>query len=360
MKDSLHMTITNLSWDTLNSSYRYDVQQIGGLWNTSYNGNSQNIFPFYNSGYQTFPKHAWPHVNFNFPSNTNDSAEFLITHVIKEGLTGDFLRLNDTTTFYQKFYDYYAYDNGVPEAGYMVTSNDPAPYAMLAYKFKLNHPDTLRAIEMFFPNALNTGPQFFNITVWNDASGYPGDTLFEMQNVQPIYVDSLNEYIRYRIDNRIVLLSGTFYVGWKQPNDEDITVGFDLTNNEDSRIFLNVGDGNGWSNSVLPGALMIRPVFGKTLPLVAGINVKPLSSNEIKVYPNPSTGDNISIDVTAVKGKDVSMFSIKLYDLVGNEVYSSPFKSNINISGLQNGMYLLCIYSKDSNKKYITKLTIIK
>ena len=354
MKDSLNMTIRNLDTTTYNSSYKYSVQENGDTL-YKYNGGSANINSL---SIQTYKPHARPPVNFHFPVNSNDSAEFLITHVIKEGILGDNLRSNDTTIFDQKFYDYYAYDNGVPEAGYLLSSDDYAPYGYLAYQFKMNHPDTLRAIEMFFPQALNLGPQFFNIAVWNDASGYPGDTLYEIQNVQPIYVDSLNEYVRYRIDNRIVLLSGTFYVGWEQPNDEDITVGFDLTNNEDSRIFYNVG--SGWSNSILPGALMIRPVFGKVLPPVADINEKHLSPNEIKVYPNPSSGDNIFIDVPALKGQDISQYSIHLFDLIGNEVYSSPYKNNINISGLQNGMYLLCVYSNDNSKKYFTKLTVVK
>ncbi|MGD0711815.1 MAG: hypothetical protein ABR968_11635, partial [Bacteroidales bacterium] len=182
MKDSLQMTIRNLDNAVINSSYEYTVKETGSAWNTLYNGGNYNIQPL---SIQTYHAHATPPVNFHFPANSNDSAEFKITHAIAE--SGDKLRSNDTTIFDQKFYNYYAYDNGVPEAGYLLSSNDPAPYAMLAYQFKLNRHDTLRAIEMFFTQALNPGQQFFDLTVWNDASGYPGDTLFTMQNLEPIF-----------------------------------------------------------------------------------------------------------------------------------------------------------------------------
>ena len=232
---------------------------------------------------------------------------------------------------------------------------------MLAYKFKLNHPDTLRAVEMFFNQTLNNAnQQYFYLTIWKDASGYPGDTLYQLKGLKPVFADSLNKYIRYRIDNRNVIVSGTFYVGWKQMTSDNLNLGFDLSTDEHNNIFYNNNDGTGWMNSSFKGALMMRPVLGKVLPVIAGINEIKNTVNEIKVFPNPSTGENISIDIPEIKSQDASKFSIRLFDMIGNEVYSSSFTNKINVSNLQNGIYLLSVTSNSSNIKYFTRLSIIK
>ena len=355
MKDSLrHVLIRNLDTVTYNTTYTYNVREIGNSWNYTYNGGSYNLLPL---SIQNYSYHATPAVGFNFPSNSSDSAEFTITHIVKEGLNGDSHRQNDTSIFYQKFYNYYAYDDGVPESGFGLS---PA-FSMLAYKFKLNHPDTLRAVEMFFNQTLNNAnQQYFNLTVWNDANGYPGDTLCQIKNVRPLFADSLNKYIRYRIDNRNVIVSGTFYVGWKQLTDDLLNIGFDLSNDEHDKIFYNLNDGSGWVNSKYPGALMMRPVLGKTLPLVAGINEIKYKTNEIKVFPNPTSGNDVTIDIPEMKNQDASKYTIQLFDMLGNEVYTSSFTKNINVPNLQNGIYILSVTSNSSNIRYFTRLSIIK
>jgi hypothetical protein len=355
MKDSLSMTITNLDTVTYNSSYKYDVEQAGGTWNSTYNGGSFNIDPYVTSGYQNYWAHAQPPVNFSFPSVSADSVSFLFTHMIKEGIVGDIRRQNDTISFEQKFYNYYAYDDGIPEAGYGLT---PAN-SLLAYKFTLNHPDTLRAVNMFFNRTLNnSSQQFFYLTIWNDNGGYPGDTIYQMKGLKPKYADSLNSYIRYRIDNRKVLISGTFYVGWKQLTGDFLNIGLDRSSDQHSNIFYDVG--SGWMNSSVAGALMIRPVFGKALPLVAGINETVASPNAIHVYPNPSNGENITIVLPSDAGQNFSKFTIHVYDMLGNDVYNSPFSETIHVKGLQNGIYILYVTSNISNYGYFTRLTIVK
>jgi len=355
MKDTLHMTIANLDSTEYQLSYKYNVQEIGNTWNYAYNGGSYNIYPVIDSGYLKYPPHASPPVAFHFPTNSADSVVFVITHAIKEGLNGDSHRQNDTTIFEQKFYNYYAYDDGVPEAGYGLS---PAN-AMLAYQFKLNKADTLRAVEMYFNQTLNNASQqYFYLTVWKDANGYPGDTLYQQMGVKPKYGDSLNKFVRYRIDDRKVLVSGTFYVGWKQTTDDNLNLGFDMNNDEHKKIFYNVG--NGWMNSNYAGALMMRPILGKVLPLVAGIKEITSTANEIKVFPNPSTGENISIDIPDSQNQDISKFTIHVFNMIGNEVYESPFTKTLNVSNLQNGIYLISVTSNNNNNKYFARISIIK
>ena len=356
IKDSLHITITNLDTTIYNYSYNYDVKQVGGAWSDFYNGGSYNIYPFVSYGYQDYIPHAQPPVNFSFPSVAGDSASFMITHVIKEGIIGDDHRQNDTTVFEQKFYNYYAYDDGVPEAGYGL---DNAPNGLLAYKFTLNQPDTLRAVNMFFNQTLNyASQQPFYLTVWDDVSGYPGSILYQQIGLQPEYENTLNKYYTYRIDDETLILSGTFYVGWQQLSGDNLNLGFDMNADQHTKIFYNTG--SGWMNSNYQGALMIRPLFGKALPLVAGINEPEKYSGEINVFPNPSNGGYISVIIPAKNNQDNSKLKITIFDLLGNEVYNNPFSDKVDISGLPNGMYLISVFSDVNNCKYFSKLTIVK
>jgi hypothetical protein len=371
MKDTIRMVIRNLYSGDIQIKFKYNVfDEFGNLLAPGTDPNSHPTFPSIHPGSNNIlalsvneftygpPTYIEPSslpVDFKFKPTSADSATFTIVHRVID-VSGNLHNENDSIIYVQKFYDYYAYDDGVPEAGYGLT---PAG-SMLAYQFKLNKSDTLRAVEMFFNQTLNNASrQYFDLTVWNDIGGYPGDTLYRLKHVRPEYQDSLNTYSRYDINDRIVKVSGTFYVGWKQSTADNLNLGFDLNNDEHTKIFYYTGSG-GWSNSSFPGALMIRPLVGKAIPHYAGINETVNVTNDIKVFPNPSSGENISIDVPALKGQDVSTFSIHLFDLIGNEVYDAAFTDKINVSELQNGIYLLCIYSKDNSHRYFTKLTIVK
>jgi len=106
--------------------------------------------------------------------------------------------------------------------------------------------------------------------------------------------------------------------------------------------------------------LMMRPVLGKVLPLVAGIKEIASTANEIKVFPNPSTGENISIDIPDSQNQDISKFTIHVFNMIGNEVYESPFTKTLNVSNLQNGIYLISVTSGNNNNKYFARISIIK
>jgi len=355
IKDSLYNSISNLDTVTYNTSYKYEVADVNGIWTFFHPGGTGNLDPFVVSGLQTYLPHAWPHVDFSFPSLTTDSAEFTITHMIYAAPYGDSCSSNDTTIFDQKFFNYYAYDDGIPEGGYGLTPEN----SMLAYKFTLNHPDTLRAVRMFFNRTLdNASQQYFNLTIWNDASGYPGDTLYTMKHIKPQYGDSLNVYYNYRIENRKVPISGTFYVGWKQMTADNLNLGFDVNNDEQDKIFYNTG--SGWMSSNFHGALMIRPVVGDYLPPVAGINEIIASNGEMKVYPNPSNGQYINISLSDIKNSNLNQFTIHIFDLMGHEVFNSPFQNTLDCSGLSNGIYMISVTSYDNSRRYFSRLAIVK
>ncbi|MFA4851432.1 MAG: T9SS type A sorting domain-containing protein [Bacteroidales bacterium] len=366
MKDTLYLTISNLYNDTIQSCYQYIVKEVGGTWSVDDttcgimpppcgNGGVGNVDPFNVSGYQTYQPHARPAVCFVFPSSTKDSADFTITHINNTTTFPDICKKNDTIIYNQHFYNYYAYDDGVPEAGYGLT---PAN-SMLAYQFHLNQADTLHAVKMFFNQTLNNASQqYFHLTIWDDASNNPGNIIYQKSGYKPFYEDSLNKFHTYRIDDTTLVLNGTFYVGWKQVTADNLNIGFDMNSDKHDKIFYNTG--NGWFNSMYQGALMIRPVVGKTLPITTGVEETIANAEKIKVYPNPSNGENIFIVLPPSMDQVKSELTVQLFDLRGSLLHTLPYSKSINVSGLQNGIYLLCVNTKDNSNWYITKLIIVK
>ena len=357
MKDTLRMTITNLDTIIYNSAYKYAVKQENGTWSSNYDGGSYNIYPYKDAGYQTYVKHASPDVNFSFPLVSGDSASFTIKHSIKEGILGDSYQKNDTTSFKQHFYNYYAYDDGVPESGYGITPKK----AMLAYEFTLNHTDTLRAVQFYFNQTLyNISQQYFNLCVWKHLNGFPDSIIYKQSRIKPIYEDSLNQYHTYRIEDTTLMVNGTFYVGWEQTTDDFLNVGFDKNNDRHEHVFYNTADGSGWKNSLLSGALMIRPLLGKKLPEFTAIKEYKPTIKPLIAYPNPSNGHIIHLSLTDINISHVSDLHISIYDMLGNKIQEMPYKENISLAELHSGIYLVYVKSDDNTTSYFCRLSIIK
>jgi len=329
MKDSINNLISNMNDITKNSSYKFDVYDKTGTSVFPYPGGSYNIEPFIPYGYQTCPQHAHPQLGvFTFPSATGDSASFDIVHVVRDGLPGDYLPYNDTIRFKQKFYNYYAYDDGCPEAGYGLT---PAN-SKLAYKFDLNIPDSLRAVDFFWNRTYNDASQkYFYLTVWSSLS--PETIIYQKSGCKPQYVDSLNVFYRYYLDNPIPV-SGSFYVGWKQTTADFLNVGFDFNTNSGNNIFYNTA--GTWYQSMYSGSLMIRPVLGKPLPV--GINENATINMSLHVYPNPTNGA-FTISYGTLQP------AIYIYNSLGKLIYvkekTSQGSEQIDLSGYNKGIYFI-------------------
>ncbi len=140
--------------------------------------------------------------------------------------------------------------------------------------------------------------------------------------------------------------------------DDFLNIGFDRNNNEQSNTFYNTG--SGWMSSMFEGALMIRPVFGAKLPLVAGIDEISNSDGKLFAYPNPCSGNNITLVLPSEADQDNSKLRIHMYDMLGKEVLNIPYKNNINVSGMQNGIYLLKVISDNTGQSFLTRISIIK
>ena len=255
IQDTLNILISNRDIVNHNSNYKYTISDQGGSFNKTYNGGDHIINPFYTSGYVTYIPFAHPPMPFIIPIGSADSAVFTVHHYIK---AQDGSGLGDTIEAAQKFYNYYAYDDGTADAGYGLTPTG----SKLAYQFKLNKtPDTLRAVQIFFNRTLsNNNEQFFYLCVWNDIGGKPGDTIFSVLEYVR-FSDSLNQFVTYRIDPGLPI-SGTFFIGTIQTTDDNLNIGFDRYNNSSGNIFYN--SSGTWYTSAYSGSLMMTAACGQT------------------------------------------------------------------------------------------------
>jgi len=333
IKDTVNILISNRDNQEHSCNYSYQITNPGGTFTKVYDGGSYTIKPFYSYGYVTYPPFAHPPVPFLFPISQADSASFLMTHVIRDNMPGS--AFGDTIMAYQRFRNYYAYDDGTPEAGYGLT---PAG-SKLAYRFRLNKsPDTLRAIQMFFNRTLGgNNQQFFQLCVWNDNAGKPGDTVYS-DLVLPWFADSLNRFITYHLAEPLPL-TGTFYVGWIQTTNDNLNVGFDRYNDHHQDIFYNVA--GQWLNSSYSGSLLIRPIIGKPIPL--GTGDQPSAVSNLLIYPNPCYSSTLQVEVSgaAYSGPAVDKAFITIYNLFGQVMYRDRFSRTIEVSALPNGFYYL-------------------
>ena len=111
----------------------------------------------------------FPFTNFDYPNTLPQStAAFdVVNHIASNtGNPLDDRPQNDTIHYLQKFYNYYAHDDGTCELGYNLNVSG----ASLAYKFHIYKADDLHAIQFYFTQiGASVANQLFNITVWDDT-----------------------------------------------------------------------------------------------------------------------------------------------------------------------------------------------
>jgi hypothetical protein len=280
-------------------------------------------------------------------SDLDDSASFLIKAFFNDSVAKD-PKVNDTITYTQVFRNYYSYDDGSAEFGYGFRGEGTL-FAMLAYKFETYKVDTLQAVNIFFNKSLDGNEKEFYLTVWSDKNGWPGDTLYKKLCVDNTsVVDTLhrnengfNKFTTFYLDPPI-LVPKTFFVGWVQKGEIFLNVGLDKNRSPKNKTFYNiVGNYASWDTSTIEGALMIRPVLGKRSFAHTSIPVK--ASENIKIFPNPASD---WIQIRLPDELNNQKIQVNIYDIAGNVLLNKTYDGHrINISGLQQGIYFIRIYS---------------
>jgi len=355
LKDSLKLFITNLDADTFNVFYEYLIDARGNSYSHTYNGGFANLYPFFNSGYQScenVPQHACPPRDFLFPlSEGVDSSSYQVRHVIHDQSNPD---LGDTIHFIQKFYNYYAYDDGTPELGYGVSLAG----GKVGYRFDLNINDSLRGIAMYFNRVQNDqNDKFFTLKVWDNNNGTPGNLIWQKEDLKPKFSDNLNRMQIYEIDPPLALI-GTFFIGWEQTTNDILNVGFDTQNNVSEKLFYNTS--GVWQESLAQGCLLMRPLlFYYYDPF--GLE-EPLSDDSWKVYPNPVNHGVLHIENQFASGTDLesSGTTISIYDMLGRNVLSTTYSNTISTSNIPQGFYMLHIRNENGSINHLHKIIINK
>jgi hypothetical protein len=292
--------------------------------------------------------------SYLFTSNSPDTASFTIKAKIT---TDDFdPTANNETNYLQKFYNYYAYDDGSAEMGYGLIG-EGSRFAKLAYQFNARKKDTLRAVQMYFNRTLNdVSEKYFYLTVWDDnGSGQPGEVIYTKEGALPEYTDELNKFYSYAIDTTLII-NGNFYVGWIQTTEDMLNIGFDVNTSINNKIFYNIS-GN-WTNSKYNGSLMIRPVFGKALITSNQKLTNPVSKiPEINLYPNPVKN---TLNVRLGNNRINKLLVLSIINSKGQIIYHTQFlnRTSVDFSTFDKGIYFLRF--TDKNNSFSETRKIIK
>ena len=339
LKDSVDIILRNND-SNLFRTFKYDLFENNiwtpkfPLYNGSFNGPYELEIDLYDQvgNYSLESPNTVSLENDIFDSFLLDSVSFNFKFVSSHQFASDYNLWNDTLYHIQKFNSSFAYDDGGAELAYGINTTD----AMLAYQFKINRPDTLRAIQMYFPQMLNTVDHLpFKLTIWKDNSGIPGDTLYT-QTVFPVHTTS-GSFHTYILDNpqflnSSILTGDHFYIGWKQQSNDLLNIGLDKNKFANQYMFYNVG--SGWNNSIYPGAWMIRPIVSMDEVILYQFEIK---EGNYKIYPNPAKHE---INIISASIDNL----ISIYNLQG-ELVKQSFVSNtnckLNISDLSSGMYVV-------------------
>ena len=345
MRENLSLDIANLDGIDHEVSYYYKVQQIGGGQHYTRTLDPVTIHPYRDAGYLNCPEYgespACPYVGELFTLNMwYDSVSYQISHYVYDSTANP--PLADSMIYRLGMYNYYAYDDGTPELGFGVR---PAG-AKFAVRFDLADYDTIQGVQLLFNHTLNdANNQYFDIVVWKDENGKPGEEIYRLQNQRPQWEEQPYRFTYYKFDQTVTTASA-FYIGIEQRSDALINIGFDASIDNIQYNFINTN--GSWQQSSKHGSLMIRPVVGASYYI--GLNEQE-STASLRLYPNPVS------QVLHLEG-DFRNGQVSLYDLTGRKVYQGEYQHEISVSSLNDGLYFIHVITAEGqviNQKFIIR-----
>lgn len=348
-KENLQLDIANLDKVEHEALYYYTVKKIGGGQSFEHHLDAVTIAPYQEAGFLSCPETgespACPYVQELFDLSMNyDSVSYEIKHYVYDSTCNP--PLVDSLVYRQGLYNYYAYDDGVAEMGYGV---EPAN-GKFAVKYELAEFDTICGVQLLFNRTLNDANlKYFDIVIWKDENGHPGNEIYRLSNQRPKWEDQPYRFSYYPFKEN-VLLSGVFYIGLVQQSNGIINIGFDASIDNSQYNFFNVN--GSWQQSEKAGSLMIRPVVGSSYFIGLDEQVDN-SSARLSLYPNPASS---TLYIKLSEG--VSISKVYVYDLMGRVVYQDDETSAIAVGNMPDGLYLMSVITREGyriNQKFIIK-----
>jgi hypothetical protein len=323
------------------------VENVVSGWTYDYNSKWSSLSPLAKNGFQNCEgdnsTQACPRLkNFLFDMEDKvDTALYQITHIITVDDTVSQAK-GDTLYGLQSFENFYSYDDGTPERGYGVVPGE----SCFASQFGISMPDTLCGVYLLFNRThKDANYDFFDIVVWNNNNGKPGNEIYRLKNQRPEWdEEDIYKFAYYPFD-KILKVNGTIYVGIMQHDKETINIGFDTSNDNSQYNFYDVG--YGWENSSMKGSLMIRPVLGGDYDLPEDTP----QNSRLRLFPNPSR-DVINIgDLDAETCKEIMIF-----DMTGRLMKHFTNELSLDVNDLPTGLYMMRVVS--DSKVYTEKFMI--
>lgn len=348
----------------------YPAEDTPGAYDTScvntyypgqvYNNNFRHSLPSFSYVFDVQDPNCCP-----YP----DSIAFTVRHVLTNLSGGpgtspavqyDVNTGNDTIYRHQTFYNYYAYDDGEAEACMFLGQT-----GQIAYEFKLNFADTLRAIQFYFdPQSPNVSNNTFELRVWRTLNNTSEDTAYAEAGLKPIYNNTgPNRFTTYILNRPVVLPAGKFYIGWRQNTQYRINIGYDRNVNTDSKMFYKTT--GQWldfaSIGGYEGSLMMRPVLGRPVTADEFLDVPEEAATQlsVNVYPNPSSG---IFYYDLGNAETPSDLEIQVLDLSGKVVFAqkATFDRTLDLNHLTNGIYFTRFVSRSQALNTVHKLILSK
>ena len=337
MNENLDVKIANLDSVQHQAKYVYYVDQVDGGQHYHYDAGSAMALPYKQVGFLACDgatgNLACPYVGglFNIDYSI-DSASFVITHYVSDSSCNP--PLVDSMSYRQGLYNYYAYDDGTPELSYGLASGNEC----FAMQFTMASPDTLAGVQMLFNRTLHdANDQYFDIVVWRDSDGKPGQEVYRQSNCHPLWSEQPYKFAYYQFSETLRLPGGVFYVGLMQQNSSIINIGVDADNDNSQYTFYT--EGNVWYRSSVHGSLMIRPVVGAAYYVGVKDNRE---SCGLRLFPNPAHN---TLDIVLPEG--VEAVTILIYDATGRLSQSLPFSNSVDVGNLTAGFYMVNVVTKD-------------
>lgn len=251
---------------------------------------------------------------------------------------------NDTISRDTQLGDYYAYDDGTPEATYTLAFFDQPGIRYQALRFNLNQADQVRSIRVklmpVYP--LAAGRQF-TVNIWDAdpaANGQPMATPKASQSyVIPAALPAGQDFLEISFATPVPV-SGTFYAGFGHGSTgilptNPIQFGYDLNNPVPADTFWQFIGAWGQPTGLFypTGALMLRPVLNNNILATAPASV----AATYALYPNPSADGQVQVQGRYAQAA--------VLDALGRVVWQQPAaqagSSTLDLSALPAGMYLV-------------------
>jgi hypothetical protein len=352
LADSVNLTITNL----FNADLTCNDGGTDYLSNELKHVKLSNIILNYGSSGTAF-KNTSRKVGFKIDpvsiknDTTNQKLKYYLSLSAENSFQNDIqYRTNDSISGYTILDNYYAYDDSSAEWGWGINQAS----GKVAVKFPLNIPDTLVAIDIFFPHQKqNYTGEPLDLIVWSSIFPeveMPGSRT----SVALTYSGGNNLFKRFYLNN-VQYVKDTIYIGYQQGANYKVPIGFDVNTDSRTKSYFNIS--NSWSPVTDTGTLMIRPVFKNGSKLVAGIlqpKPSPAAALDCEVYPNPTTG--ILNIIGTIK-------EATLTDLSGKIMMEQTFSPSLpdktmELQNIPAGFYLLRL---SNNEAYtIKKIVLVK